>query len=429
MGKLVICRRGLLGAGVGLTAMSLIGARAARAEGERIRMMGWGSEDRATRTKKAAKLFEEDNAGTGVESEFMGWDDYWPRLATQVAGGNAPDLLQMDYRYLFEYARRGAILPLDPYLGGVLRLDDFGKANIDSCSVDGKLYGVNLGVNAFGVIFDGAAWQEAGVEPPTYGTTWEDFAGKCVAFSKAKKRRNFFAVADGSGSSSLFECWLLEQGKSLFTDKGDLGHDADDITKWFKYWEDIRAAGGCVPADVQALYKNTIDTSPLTLGRAASDYAFSNQFVGFQKVNKLPLTITAQPVIAGGKPGHFLKPSQMLSVSAKSKVPEAAASLANFLVRDPRGTIILGVERGVPASAQVRETLRPMLDYASGKAVDFISKLAPYIGSLPPTPPQGAGEMDAVLIRTSQEVAFKSVTPRQGAEKLVAEAKNILKRG
>ncbi len=73
---------------------------------------------------------------------------YWTRLATQTAGGNAPDLIQMDYRYIFEYARRGTLLDFTPYMGKGLAIDDFGAPNIDSGKVDGKLYGVNLGVNS-----------------------------------------------------------------------------------------------------------------------------------------------------------------------------------------------------------------------------------------------------------------------------------------
>ncbi len=71
----------------------------------------------------------------------------------------------------------------------------------------------------------------------------------------------------------------------------------------------------------------------------------------------------------------------------------------------------------------------PELDNASRKAVDFISALTPHVGSLPSAPPQGAGEMNAVLIRISQEVAFEAATPESGAEALVSEAKAVLKRG
>jgi len=420
-------RRQVLGWGIGILAAAAM--RPAFAAGGNIRMVWWGSEDRAKRTKSAVDAFVSGNPGTRVETESMGWDDYWPRLATQVAGGNAPDLIQMDYRFMFEYARRGAILPLDSYLGSVLKIEDFGKVNLDSCSVDGKLYGVNVGVNSFGIILDEAAWKETGVEPPTYGTNWDEFTEKCIAFAKGNKRKGFYATADGSGSENLYECWLLERGKALYTADGDLAYTADDAAEWFEYWRKLREAGGCIAAELQALYKNTIETSPLTLGYSATDFAFSNQFVGFQATNKPVLTITAQPVLQDGKAGHYLKPSQMFSIYAKSKAPETTAALINFLVRDPEGALILGVERGVPASPDIRDMLLPQLDEPSRKAVEFVSALAPYVGSLPPAPPQGGGEMNAVLIRISQEVAFGASSPAEGAASLIAEAKSVLKRG
>ena len=74
------------------------------------------------------ELFAPKNPGIAVEGESAGWTDYWPRLATQAAGRNAPDVIQMDYRYIFEYARRGALLPLDDCVGSRrLDLSDFSR--------------------------------------------------------------------------------------------------------------------------------------------------------------------------------------------------------------------------------------------------------------------------------------------------------------
>ena len=79
-------------------------------------MFWWGSKERAERTDKVNQLYSQKNPGVTIDGETLGWTDYWPRLATQTAGRNAPDVIQMDYRYIFEYARRGALLPLDNYV-------------------------------------------------------------------------------------------------------------------------------------------------------------------------------------------------------------------------------------------------------------------------------------------------------------------------
>ena len=52
-----------------------------------------------------------------IDPETYAWNDYWPKLATQAAGQNLPDVIQMDYRYIFEYARRGQLADLTPFVG------------------------------------------------------------------------------------------------------------------------------------------------------------------------------------------------------------------------------------------------------------------------------------------------------------------------
>ncbi|MEJ2019889.1 MAG: extracellular solute-binding protein, partial [Maritimibacter sp.] len=150
MGKTGFNRRSFLGAGGATLALPMLSSGVFAAGSVDIRAVWWGGDERGRRTNAAIKAFMNANPGISVEAETMGWDDYWARLATQVAGGNAPDFIQMDYRYMAEYARRGAIRPLDNYLGNELQIEDFGAANLESCSVDGKLYGGNVGVNSFG---------------------------------------------------------------------------------------------------------------------------------------------------------------------------------------------------------------------------------------------------------------------------------------
>lgn len=422
-------RRRFIGAGLAAVTLPLLaGTRAIAQEATNIRMIWWGGDERARRTNAAVDLFKKANPQTAIQAEFMGWDDYWARLATQVAGGNAPDFIQMDYRYMFEYARRGAIRPLDEYLGKELKLEDFGKVNLDSCSVDGKLYGGNVGVNAFAVVFDAKAWAEAGVEPPDLKTTWDGFAEKCAAFHKGNKNKRLSASADGSGQETLFEIWLRTQGKALYNPDGTLAYDATDAGRWFAYWADMRKAKSCVAADIQSLYKQSPETSPIVNGRSATDFAHSNQFEGFQKLVKFDLTATGTPVQEGGKPGQYLKPSQLFAISSGSKNPQAAAKLINFLIAEPEGAKILGLDRGVPASPAIRESIMADLNPNARKVVELVSNITPLVGPLPPAPPRGAGEINDVLIRLSQEASFEGITPEQAGANMVDEAAAILKR-
>ena len=426
---LTIDRRQLL---VGMAAtLAFGGAALSRANAATaMRFLWWGSKERTDRTFAAIKAYQGKNADVSIEGESFGWDNYWTRLATQTAGGNAPDLIQMDYRYIFEYARRGTLLDFTPYMGKSLTIDDFGAPNIDSGKVDGKLYGVNLGVNSSMTVFNTVAWQEAGLEPLKDGMSWDQFADACAKLTAAKKRRAFYGSQDASGLEPAFECWLRQRGKALYGNDGKLGFDAKDAGDWFTFWGHMRDSKACVPADVQALDQQTIETSMISLRKAAVSFAHSNQFIAIQGLSKEKLDIIAYPNAgAGGKPGQYLKPSMLMSVSAASPNKDAAVAFVNYLVEDPDGTKALGVERGVPASEKIRKLLTPDLDEASKLVVDYIGRLTPQVGPLPPPPPNGAGENAFLLKKIAEEVAFGKSTAQDGGTKFTEQAAANITRG
>ena len=430
MTDLKLSRRSVIGAGIAGASFAGLGVWPALAGDTRLRMFWWGSKKRAERTDKVNQLYQQKNAGVTIAGESLGWNDYWPRLATQTAGRNAADLIQMDYRYIFEYARRGALLALDASMPKTLNLGDFSKAAVDSGRVDGKVYGVSLGLNSKTVIYDKALIQSLGLKEPSGDIDWKGLADLSVAIAKAAKRDGFTGVEDAGRDEPALEVWLTQRGKGLYTDEGKLAFDEKDITEWFAFWDDLRKRGGCAAPDTQALYHGEIDTNLLTLGKVAIAFAHSNQLVGFQALNKSKLALSAYPDGgAGSKPGQYLKPSMLLSVSAQSKQQEAAIKVLNFYVEDIDAGKLLGVERGVPASDTVRQAVIPTLDELGRAMSDYISFISEKVGPLPPAPPRGAGEIQILLQRVNEQVGFGRLTPADGAKQFVSEANSILARG
>src|SRR5262249_52150842 len=150
----------------------------------------------AERTDKTNALYQQKNPGVTVAGESLGWTDYWPRLATQSAGRNAADLIQMDYRYIFEYARRGGLLALDQFVTKQLDLKNFSQAAVDSGKVDGKIYGVSLGLNSTAMIYDKTVIEAAGMKPPTWNMSWSEIGDYAVELSKATKKKDYSGIHD-----------------------------------------------------------------------------------------------------------------------------------------------------------------------------------------------------------------------------------------
>ncbi|QAU48886.1 ABC transporter substrate-binding protein [Bradyrhizobium guangzhouense] len=430
MSGFALSRRSLIGAGIGGATLVGLGGLPAAAGQTRLRMFWWGAKERAERTDKVNQLYLGSHPDMTIASETLGWTDYWARLATQTAGRNAPDVLQMDYRYIFEYARRGALLPLDAYVPKALNLSDFSPAAVDSGKVDGKIYGVSLGLNSTAMVYDKGLIQSLGLKEPVWNMTWNEIGDLAAEITKAAKRDGFTGMEDGGGNEPLLEVWLAQRGKSLYTAEGKVGYDDKDMTEWLAFWSDMRKRGASAAPDVQALDRGEIDSNLLSLGKIAMTFAHSNQLVGFQAINKSKLGLSTFPDGGqGAKPGQYLKPAMMWSVSAQSKQAEAAVQLVSYFIADTEAGKLLGVERGVPASSAVRNVVTPMLDDLGRAMVDYISLISDKVGPLPPPPPRGAGEIQAVLRRVNEQVGFGRLTPADGAKQFVAEASAVLARG
>src|SRR5262249_8481431 len=128
-------------------------------------------------------------------------------------------------------------------------------------------------------------------------------------------------------------------------------------------------------------------------------------------------------------PGQYLKPSQMWSVYARTKLPEEAVRVVNFFVKDEQAIRVLKVERGVPASSAMRKLIAPELGALDRESVDYVSLITDKVGPLPPPPPNGAGEIQQVLRRVNEEVGFARLTAAAAGKQFVTEARSILARG
>jgi len=424
-----IDRRKFLMGSSALLAAGAAGVSPSFAQADALRLLFWGGQNRADRTYAVSDMFTAAN-GTPMAPEFLSWSDYWPKLATQTAGGNAPDIVQMDYRYIVEYATRDAIAPLDEFIGGALNLDTFDQDQLDGGKVDGKLYGISLGANSVAMLVNTAAFEEAGVAAPTNDWTYDTLMEMGEGFNSANIRGGMKAIGDGSYSEPMLHNWLRQRGKELYTPDGKLGFDEDDAIEWYTMWSKLRDAGVCVSAEDQALDAGPLETTMLVLGKAALLPSNSNQLVAFQTLVPEKLGMNGFPrESAGSTGGHYRKPSMFFSVGGSSAQKEKAAEFLNFFISDPEAAKVLGVERGIPCLPATREAIAPTLDEQSQVALNFVSNLGDLLGALPPPPPPSAGEIDSSLIRTlGQEVGFGAKSAEQAGRDLVSGANDILSR-
>lgn len=409
-------------------ALSLFGSLGAQAQEAALRLIWWGNPDRDRRTNEVVALFTAQTGGE-VVPETYGWGDYWPKLATQAAGGSLPDVIQMDYRYIFEYARRGQLAELDPFVGAQLTLDDFDPNQLASGRVDGKLYGVSMGANSHSHIYKKPVLDALGVTLPDH-TTWtnDDFMALGLSIKDQLPEGMYFTQNMGYVEPRL-ESFVRQRGKGLYTAEGAVGFEKQDLVDFFVYWKSMQDQGLTPPADVQALdATGKMEESMIVTGKSLFAFIHSNQLVANQNLVTEELEMVMVPGQAGGVPGQYLKPSMLLSMAESSTNKEAAATLMNFFLTNEEAADILQIERGVTGDASIRERLTAGLTPTETKIVDYLNVVAGHVSPLPPPPPQNAGEVDRAMRPAWDAIAFDTISAEDGASQFYDEIVSILAR-
>ncbi len=393
-----------------------------------LRILWWGSQDRHNRTLEAIDMYVEENPHVKISPEFTGWDGYWEKMATQAAGGNMPDIVQMDYAYLTEYVGRDLLVDLNPFVeDGTLDLSDVDDIYLDGGKVEGGLYAVNLGANVHGAAYDKEMFEDAGVPEPEPGYTYEDL--KSFAVELSENLDGAYGIQPFAGVNNLRH-YLRQNGVSLFNEEGTaLGYEDDQLLiDYLQLTVDMLESGAAAPADVFMDAGSNIEQQPIVNGETAMFLdIYSNQIVALESAAGRSLELSLSPVLEGGEHGHFLKPSQFFSVTTHSKEQEEAAKFISYITNNLEVNEVLNAERGVPIAASVRDHLRDLQDSVGVKMFDFVELAQDYSKPIDPPEPEGATEILSLYENEVEHaIYYGQTTPEEAAANFREKASEIL---
>ncbi|MGP4917370.1 ABC transporter substrate-binding protein [Brachybacterium tyrofermentans] len=391
-----------------------------------LRLAWWGNPTRDENTKKVVEAYKEVDDAVTINLEPGEWSGYWDKLATQTAGGDFPDIVQMDEKYLAEYGGRGALLDL---AGAGLTTDDFVPGSVEVGELpDVGLAAINAGLNAFAFLINPMVFEEAGVDIPDDTTwTWDDLIDTAVKISENTDKGTYGMTQMGT-VQGLFQVFVRQAGQDQYKD-GAAGFDVDTATKWFEWGKKIQDSGAGPGASVAVEDgAQALDQSLFATGKTAMTVAWSNQVVAHDGLVPEGVTVLRPPSMTGSAADAELwyKASMYWAVSAKASDPEAAVAFVDFLVNSPDAGKILSVERGVPGNMSVREAIVPDLDEANKKAVDFLESIESELGDAPEITPQGGGQFEDILTRAGEDMLFGKLTPEEAAQRVLDDLTSAL---
>lgn len=391
-----------------------------------IRFAWWGNDTRNKMTNEVIAKFEAVHPDIKIKGEPGEWTGYWDKLATQVAANDAPDVIQMDEKYISEYGKRGALLDLEK--AGV-KTDKFMGGTVDTGRVGGKLVGVNAGINAPVVVANPTVLGAAKVEVPDDETwTWDTLhqTGKKVSEGSPA---GTYGTQNMSYVEPALRAYLRQDGRDQFADSG-MGFQPVDLAPFFQWGLDVQADKSAPTAsETSEDMGKSLDQTMAATNKIGFSIYWSNQITALQKASGADMKLLRLPSKAGSadKAALWYKASMLWSASARTKNPQAVATFIDFLANSPEAGQVMGTERGVPANKEVRAALEPRLGDVDKKVVAYLDAVESELGPTPLVTPVGGGNFGTVQMRMVQDLIFNRRTPLEAATGLHDEVKGQLK--
>ncbi|WP_320064168.1 extracellular solute-binding protein [Micromonospora sp. RTGN7] len=388
----------------------------------KLSIFWWGGDARGKLTEDALALYSKKHPNVTFEKTWQANQGYFDKLATLTAGGNPPDIFQIDDNALAEYAARNTTLDLTGFKdSGKLDVSKFPKSLWQYGVVDGKLAGLAAGENTQGLVYNKTLLTSNGLPEPTSGMSWEEH----IAWAEqVAKKAGVPGTMDPSADYKAFWVWLRQQGKDLYKGK-EIGFTAEDVTRWFELWKGARDRGATPTPDVIHEGNATDITKQLVVtGKAGTSWVWVNQMPELKKNTKDELGVVAYP---GDPSAQWARASMYWSAFKGTKYRDVAVDVLNFLVNDPEAAKILGTDRGLPSNLDLRRVVSDdITDPAMKQSIAVETELAQKFGESPQVPIKGHSKVRAELIKAAENAQYGRATPAEAAAQFLAACKSAI---
>ncbi|MFB6612207.1 ABC transporter substrate-binding protein [Agromyces sp. NPDC056379] len=189
--------------------------------------------------REAADAFEEQNENVTVDITVIPSADYWTKIQMQLSAGSGPDVFWVNGPNFQLYASNDQLAPLDD---AGIDTGDYPESLIDLYSYDDTLYGAPKDYDTIGVYYNKALFDQAGLEYPAAGWTWDDFV------TAAEKITDPAAGVYGTaaapyGQMTYYNTVFQAGGEVLTDDATKSGMDTPEAAEGVQLWVDLIEKG------------------------------------------------------------------------------------------------------------------------------------------------------------------------------------------
>jgi len=185
---------------LGASLAPLVAQHADAQASSEVRFAFWGDPAEEAAYTAVVESFEENHPEIDVTIDYTpGQGDYYRKIASDFAAGNAPDVYLTNYRQFGQYAGADGLTPVQPYIDGsqVISEDDYYGLSLDAFRFGdaGALYCLPQNISSLVVYYNEDMFEANGVPLPEDGWSWDTFVAAAQALTQD---------TDGDGSIDQF---------------------------------------------------------------------------------------------------------------------------------------------------------------------------------------------------------------------------------
>jgi multiple sugar transport system substrate-binding protein len=364
------------------------------------------------------QIFQEAHPNIIVEVETAPFSDYFTMLQTRIAGGEAPDVFELNFESFVSFASKGVLLDLNPLASEDADFDAsvYYPRAYDAFSFQGMQLGLPETFSTVVLFYNKDLFDQAGLDYPAADWTWDD------AVAAARELTN--PDAGIWGLYSPFQFWefykkAAQNGCSFFSeDRSEVTIDAPECVQALETMLGFLEQG-VMPTDAEM--GGVSDGDMFLAGQLAMDVTGIWMFASFADA-PFAWDIQVEPGLAQ-QATHFF--ANGVSAFAATSHPQEAWEWLRFITSSPE-VVSIRIETG--------------WELATLNAPEYFSA---YLEQFPPgnrqavfdslnfaiTPPviERQNEMQDIVNRLLEQVRLGQLTPQEALDQARVQIEELLR--
>jgi multiple sugar transport system substrate-binding protein len=307
-----------------------------------------------------------------IRFETAPFNDFWTKLTTQAASGNAPCVIGLQGQRAPQFG--DLLVPLDDYMSKAnIKAADYVPSITKGLQYKGKQVALPYDVGPFVMFYNKDAFKKAGLKEPAMGWTTDDFLNDAKALTKPPKY-GFWAQSD---IGALLPWVLSESGKSVLNASGQLDVNNPEWRSGAQWYTDLVSKEKVSPP-VPSANSSTAAANQFLAGNAYMSLDGPWDLINAREQAKFQVGIAPMP--AGASGSKTWSDGSGFGVTKDCKDPDEAFQAVSVMTGADAENYLGKLGRAYPAliSAQnswyegnKTQDVKPVMDFSLTNSIPY----------------------------------------------------------